>query len=88
MWGFCFLFPACVNEHSPVMPFIIDHCCGFYYFFSVSWSGSSDRSRIHEKKMEYKYPKGKSLTDEEARELLRKDMEETSVKRMIAERRA
>ena len=35
-----------------------------------------DSLRIHEKQMEYKYPKGKSLTDEEARELLRKDMDE------------
>ena len=74
--GSCVLFTGCANDQSPVVPFIIDWFYGFYYFISSPWSGSFDRCNIHEKQMEYKYPKGKSLTDEEARELLRKDMDE------------
>ena len=74
VWGSCVLFTGCANDQSPVVPFIIDWFYGFYYFISSPWSGI-DRCNIHEKKMEYKYPKGKSLTDEEARELLRKDVE-------------
>ena len=76
VWGSCVLFTGCANDQSPVVPFIIDWFYGFYYLISSPWSdGSFDRYGIHEKQMEYKYPKGKSLTDEEARELLRKDME-------------
>ena len=54
------------------MPFIID----WFYFHYYFWSLNHDRCIIHCKQMEYKYPKGKSLTDEEARELHTKDMEE------------
>ena len=76
--GSCVLFTGCANDQSPVVPYIIDWFYSYYYLISSPWSRDDsdfDRFRIHEKQMEYKYPKGKSLTDEEARELLRKDME-------------
>ena len=72
VWGSYVLFTGCANDQSPVVPFIIDWFYGVYYLIS----SGIDRYDIHKKQMEYKYPKGKSLTDEEARELLRKDMEE------------
>ena len=76
--GSCVLFTGCANDQSPVVPFIIDWFFCYYCMISSVWSGPEafERLRIHEKQMEYKYPKGKSLTDEEARELLRKDVEE------------
>jgi len=71
VWGSCFLFTG------RGVPFIIDwFYCHYYLCSDYLCSGSYDRFNIHRKQMEYKYPKGKSLTDEEARELHRKDMEE------------
>ena len=51
-----------------------------YYMLSDLWSGHSgewpSRTFIHFKQMEYKYPEGKVLTDDEAKQLFRKEMDE------------
>jgi thiol-disulfide isomerase/thioredoxin len=76
--GSCVLFTACANEQSPVVPYIRDWFFCYSCMISLLWSGREafERLQIHERQMEYKYPEGKVLTDEEARELVRKEFED------------
>ena len=65
---------CCALPPSPVVPYIKDSFFTLYYA-TMFWFGLSDSERIEilGKQLEYKYPKGKTLTYEEARELWLRD---------------
>ena len=68
---------ACALPQSPVVPYIKDSFFCLYYAAMLEFGLSSDYERLEilGKQLQYKYPKGKTLTHEEARELAKDQIE-------------
>ena len=77
LWVGFSVVTACCEPQSPVVPYIKDSFFLLYYATMLEFGLSSDYERLEilGKQLEYKYPKGKTLTDEEARELAKEQIE-------------